>query len=251
MTLPPPPPVAPAPDIGLADIVLAEWAREHVLAASLGSVRSMQPEIGPSELGNPCNRKMVYRLRTTAPVNFPDPMATTEGTGMHQYLAEYFRRQPKGRYLVEHPVTYRGIRGSVDLIDRYRRRVIDWKTTAKPDRVRRYRREGLPQGYLVQIAVYVEALREMGEEVTDSALVFLPRGGGDLSAIAAFVIPPNPDLAESAVARYQQLSETARSDVTAASVRDDTGPLCNYCAYFRPGLPTSDTGCNGTGKVPK
>jgi len=234
--------------VSLADIVMGEWAREHIIAASLSHSRSMQVELGPSDLGHPCDRKMIYALRRTPPVNLPDPMKTTEGHGIHYYLAEYFRTLPGGRYLIEHPVTYRGVRGNLDLFDRYRKRVVDWKSTQRSDLVRRYRREGLPQGYLTQIAIYVEGLREAGEEVVDAALVFIPRGAKDMTDVSAFIVQPEPERANAAIDRYANLSLVARGEAPAATIHDDVGHLCPYCPWYRPGFPTSDSGCTA-GKV--
>jgi hypothetical protein len=232
----------------MADIVLAEWVREHMVAASLSHARSVQRELGPSDLGHPCDRKLVYALRGTPPVNLPDPMKTTEGHGIHYYMAEYFRTLPGGRYLVEFPVTYRGVRGSIDLFDRYKKRIIDWKSTQRSDLVRRYRREGLPQGYLTQISIYVEGLRAAGEDVQDCALVFIPRGAKDMADVSAFVVQPDSERANTALDRYENLSLVARGEAEAAAIHDDVGHLCPYCPWYRPGFPTTESGC-AAGKV--
>ena len=45
--------------------------------------RSLQRAIGPSELGDPCDRKLAYRIAGIEPVNFGDPWPAIVGTSIH------------------------------------------------------------------------------------------------------------------------------------------------------------------------
>jgi hypothetical protein len=206
--------------------------------------RSLQTEIGPSEIGNKCDRRLAYRFAGTPRVNFPDPLRSMAGTGMHEVLANYFRRLDggAGRYLVEHKVTYRGISGSVDLYDRRRRILIDWKSPLKA-KAKKVTNDGPDHGYVVQVHTYGAGLREQGELVERVGLCFIPPDG-TLDDMRVWAQPLDIELANTAINRVETLREQA-SRVVPGSVDPTPSHLCGWCPYWREGSTDLNVACPG------
>lgn len=243
--LPPPPGQVERPPVSQDDILAAAWVRDNLLQISLTTGRSLQAHLGPSEIGQACERRLAYRIAHLPYVNIADPLKAMLGTGFHTVAAEGFARLNAGsdRYLIETRCSYRGVAGSVDLYDRYQRRVIDWKTS-DPKRIQRYRREGSPLQARVQIAIYAQALIAAGLQVESTALVYIPRGG-ELADITAFVAEPDKRLADDYIDRYLSLHERVEAGMSPAEVDATPGPLCEYCPNYNPVASNLDSACPG------
>lgn len=224
---------------------LAHWVSDLLWTASASTPRSLQPEIGPSELGLACSRQIAFRLAGSVPVNMTtDPLASMVGSAMHQHLAEIFAAlHPPGRFLVEHPVAYREVRGTLDLYDRRTRTVVDWKFP-KLAKARRVRSGGPPRHYLWQIQTYAAGLELQGEQPAHAAVVYIPVDG-TLADIFAWVVPVERAQADEAVERL----ETVRELTTAkrpGGVPKQPSRLCPWCPYYRKGwLGDADAACPG------
>lgn len=240
----PTPPVLPEL---LRDALAGEWARELILQASISSPRSIQAALGPSEIGQLCQRRIAYRLAGATYVNIAPALKALVGTGFHAVIADSIERlhRDTGRFLVEHRVSYRHVAGTVDLFDRYKHRLIDWKTST-PQKIGRYRREGLPINYRVQVAIYAEALRAAGERVQECVLVFVPREG-ELDQVSAFASSPDKALADEYIDRYQEINDRLSQGETPGSIEPKPGPLCRYCPNYQPTASNLDVACPGEG----
>lgn len=207
---------------------------EHGLATA---PRSRQREIGASEIGFACGRRLSYRLHEVAKTNFTDPTRLMIGIGVHTTLAEIYRANP--RFLVEYPVSFRGIRGTLDLYDRASATVIDWKTTSK-SRLASYAKQGPPMHYVTQINVYAAALMEQGFLVSRVALAFLPYDGA-LSNLWVHLAEPDKRIALDAAERVLAMASLAPSEVDAKPDR-----YCGWCDYYLPTSTDLSIGCPGT-----
>lgn len=207
---------------------------EHGLATA---PRSRQREIGASEIGFACGRRLSYRLHGTAKTNFTDPLRLMVGLGVHGALAEIYAANP--RYLVEYPIAFRGIRGTLDLYDRATATVIDWKTTSK-SRLASYAKQGPPLHYITQINIYAAALMEQGFLVSRVALAFLPIDG-TLSGIWVHLAEPDKRIALGAAERVLALASVEPSNVLAQPDR-----YCGWCDYYLPTSTDLSIGCPGT-----
>jgi hypothetical protein len=220
---------------------VGEWLEELIWSRAAQSPRSLQRTPGPSSLGTECDRELAHTLAGTPPANLSaDPWAAIVGTAVHAWMAGLFEDLDggTGRYLVEHPTTYRGISGTLDLYDRRRAMVIDWKT-CKLDRLRGIRREGPPRSYIIQSQIYAAGLAEAGESPQRAALVFLPVDGRlrDLYVWAADV---DPTIAASALERVEALRGVSPADAEPSPSR-----LCPWCDHYSPNATDLTTACPG------
>jgi hypothetical protein len=245
--------VAPAPESApwpnaedMRATTVAERVREDIAIASALAPRSQQVRIGPSELGMSCDRALAHRIAGTVPSgqSKSDPLAPLVGTGVHLGLAECFRRLDgrSGRFLVEHPVTYRGITGNVDLYDRRHRTAVDWKSTTKA-KIKRIAHDGPPSRYLVQGMTYGAGLIAAGELVDYVAIVYVPVDGL-LADIHAVVRPFDRATADTAIDRYESVARDTATHGPAA-LPAHTSALCGWCDWYRPGHPADAHGCPG------
>lgn len=230
----------------LAAILAGEWVRDRLVDIAGTQPRSLQAALGPSEIGQGCRRRLAFRLAGTPIVNLPDPIKALFGTAMHALLAEAFERIDGGshRYLVEHRVSYQGVSGKVDLIDRYKRRLIDWKTTSL-SRIKQYRRDGVPTNYVVQTCIYAEGAIAEGELIDDVVLVFIPRDG-ELKDIWAWATQPNKAVADDWIKRMHDIEHAlSKSTTTPADIEATPGPMCGYCPNYRKSAADLSVACPG------
>lgn len=241
---PAPKPREDKPD-SLAAILAGEWVRDHLVDIAGTAPRSLQAALGPSEIGQGCKRRLAYRLAGTPIVNLPDPIKAMFGIAMHHLLADAFVRLDGGsnRYLVETRASYQGVAGNVDLIDRYKRRLIDWKSTSLA-RIKQYRRDGVPTNYLVQTAIYAQGAIAAGELIDDVVLVFIPRDG-ELKDIWAWATMPNQAIADDWIKRMREIERAVQNFSTPADIEATPGPMCGYCPNFRSKAVDLTTACPG------
>jgi hypothetical protein len=216
-------------------------AYTSLIELGLGSsMRNLQRAIGPSQIGHPCDRHLVYLLDGTPTVNFSDPMKLLAGIGIHGALAEVFRRLDSGhgRFLVEEYVNYRGCEGTCDLLDQYLHVLVDWKTTSKA-RMAKYIKDGPPDQYRVQVQVYAAGLRSVGFQVDQIALIFLPHDGA-LAQTWAWTTEPDQSIADAAIERLAAL-RTREPPTTPAS----PDRYCGYCDHYNPRAADLQLGCPG------
>jgi hypothetical protein len=214
------------------------WFAEVMVGAELARPRSQQVAIGPSELGNKCDRALMFKLSGADRVNFPDPLKASVGTGFHELVAGVLRGNP--RYLIEHPVTFQGVSGHVDIYDRWYGRVIDLKTTSM-SKIKRVKHHGVSDTHRTQIQVYGAGMLEAGYVVKSLALVYIPTDG-TLADVYTATLPVDGVHAAEAV---QRLASLRNSSLTPDQLPAVVTPLCGWCAFHRPNTPLDSRGCPG------
>jgi hypothetical protein len=240
---------APAPTIDPDALALGKLLATFIAMGATLDDRSRQVEIGSSEVGWPCDRRVVYKISGVAPANPDgDPLRRLIGTGVHLALAGVFRLLDSGHgfFLVEFPVRYRDIPGTADLVFRHGNVVIDWKT-AKKEKITRIKREGPPRHYVVQAMLYAAALRAMGYQITHVAIAWLPIDidhTEGLDKLYVWRAPFNQALADDAVDRIERLSGKRPSQVDPRPDR-----LCRFCAHYDPNSTNLDAACPGDAKT--
>lgn len=238
-------PAASPPEARPVDPDAVALGRQLAAFIAVGAgrnARDRQVAIGSSEVGYLCDRRLAYRLRRTERVKdrSSDPWRALVGIAVHALLAGLFHDLDNGNgaFLVETPTTYRGIPGTADLVFRFGRVVVDWKTT-KLEKIKRVRRDGVPRHYQVQAQLYGAALVEEGEDVTHAAVVYLPVDS-TLDDMFVYRMPLDRRIADDAVERIERIAQLKPADAVARPDR-----LCAYCPNYNPQATDLNVSCPG------
>ena len=210
----------------------------HVLHAKDASRdRSMQTEVGPSEIGG-CKRKVWYRLNAQPHTNEnQSKLAAIMGTAIHAAIEEAIGAiDPEGKeYLVETEVAYGDMKAHVDLFIPSSGAVVDWKTSKIknlgyfPSNQQRW-----------QVQLYGYLLSKNGYEVKTVNLVAIARDGSEKD-IKVHTEPYDEVMALSALS---WLANVKASTVLPEPEKDQS--FCkDYCQYYD---VTEQMGCGGLKK---
>jgi hypothetical protein len=242
---------------------LAENIANFIINADAGSARSQQVAIGPSEVGEPCERQLSYKMLDWQQTNTAhDPIAAIIGTGFHLWMAEKFEAKQSilpgsntPRYRIEERVAVReainpvaNLHGSADLFDRLLHANLDWKLVGVSS-LDKYRRQGPGEKYRIQAHLYGLGQENAGEQIDRVAVVFVARHH-ELK-VHVWSEPYQPDIAENALARLDAIRarlvaldpETTPANWSAIPTPDK--PNCRFCPWLRPGSTDLATGCPG------
>jgi len=226
-----------------------------IRAKSDNSPRSKVVRIGPSEIGDPCLRKLGYKLMEVPKTNsFSDPWPSVSGTAIHAWLAEAFEAvNGDADWLVEHRVEARpGLSGTLDLFQRSSGTVIDHKCVGATSMKTR-KAEGPTEQQVIQLNIYAYALELQGHEVKKVALAFYPLGGmlsgmhiwlGDYDRQVALDAMQRLDATVELIAMLDPEAHPERWELIPAA----TSRGCSYCPWFVPGSDNLAIGCPGGSK---
>jgi hypothetical protein len=224
---------------------------QHIIAERIESApRSLQAELGPSEVGDPCARRIGHKLAGSPERTQPPKWKATVGTAIHAWLADCFDANNlavaaehlggQERWLIEQRVDVGdGVTGTADLYDRVTATVVDWKSVG-PTMLKGYRKDGPGEQYRRQLHLYGLGLERAGLPVDAVMIVFLPRQG-ELSDGYAWHEAYSAELAADALERYRgvRLIVDALGDAAPAAL--PMAPAwCGYCPFY--GEPA---GCPG------
>jgi hypothetical protein len=230
-----------------------------ILFADATSERSQQLAVGPSELGDPCDRRLGYRLAGFDAINNTDPWPAIVGTAVHSWLeaavTSYNAFTGTANYLTEltvHPNDL--VIGHSDLYDVRREMVIDWKTVNTKN-MAKFREEGPSDSYITQVNLYGLGQIRAGRPVKKVCLVCLPRAGW-LGDAWVWVDDYDENIALEALDRMYALGATLldldvlNNPYRWAQVPATPSRLCGWCPFYRQGsLPdgkgADDDGCPG------
>lgn len=205
-----------------------------------GNPRSAQRAVGPSGLGDPCDRGLLTALAGVRPDRRPYEMwKAAVGTASHAYLAEAMeadnRRRGVKRWVVEQKVecgTYAGrtVKGTADLYDVEQRVVYDWKSTSQT-RLKAYRANGPGERYRVQAHLYGAGYAALGLIPREVALVFVPRDGELTSAHVWREAwdPAVPAAALDRAGRLQALLDRVGLDAACDGLEPCSSIYCDGC----------------------
>jgi len=210
----------------------------HVLHAKDASRdRSMQTEVGPSEIGG-CRRKVWYRLNAQPHTNEnQSKLAAIMGTAIHAAIEEAIGAlDPEAKeYLVETEVAFGDMKAHVDLFVPSTGAVIDWKTSKIKN-----------MGYFPsnqqrwQVQVYGYLLSKNGYKVNTVNLVAIARDGSEKD----IKVHTEPYDEVMAMAALSWLANVKASTVLPEPEKDQS--FCkDYCQYYD---VTEEMGCGGLKK---
>jgi len=225
--------------------------------------RSLQSNIGPSELSSPCDRRVGYRLAQVPPVNNTlDPWPAIVGTAIHDWLEHAVKtwnlnnKLPDGSYewITETRLDFSEfVTGRSDLLNVRTGTVVDYKGVS-PDKMRTIKRDGSPANYRKQIQIYGWGYERLGYAVKKVALAYVPRAG-NIKDMHVEVFDYDPSVGPLAVSRVPlvatRLVELDIFDnphrweqVSAVPSHD-----CGFCPWYSsrrtPELGASNLGCPG------
>jgi CRISPR/Cas system-associated exonuclease Cas4 (RecB family) len=210
----------------------------HVLHAQDASRdRSMQTEVGPSEIGG-CRRKVWYRLNAQPHTNEnQSKLAAIMGTAIHAAIEDAIGAiDPEGKeYLVETEVAFGDMKAHVDLFVPSTGAVIDWKTSKVknmsyfPSNQQRW-----------QVQIYGYLLSKNGYEVKTVNLVAIARDGNEKD-VQVHTEPYDEVMALAALAWL----ENVKASKELPAPEKDASFCKDYCQYYD---ATEQMGCGGLKK---
>lgn len=221
--------------------------------------RSRQAALGPSELGDPCDRRIAYRIAGIAPVNlWTDPWPAIVGTAIHDWLEKAVNKYQSNvkdlGYLTElrvHPDAM--VRGRSDVYNTNRKLVVDHKTTGV-DGMRKVHKGIISPGYRTQIHLYGLGHIRAGREVDKVCLVFYPRGGW-LDDAYVWIEDYDPAIAQAALKRMYGLAEDLidleieKNPHRFQLIEATPGDTCVWCPFWSKtkdyDVAADATGCPG------
>ncbi len=210
----------------------------HVLHAQDASRdRSMQTEVGPSEIGG-CRRKVWYRLNAQPHTNDnQSKLAAIMGTAIHAAIEDAIGAiDPEGKeYLVETEVAFGDMKAHVDLFVPSTGAVIDWKTSKVknmsyfPSNQQRW-----------QVQIYGYLLSKNGYDVKTVNLVAIARDGNEKD-VKVHTEPYDEVMALAALAWL----ENVKASKELPAPEKDASFCKDYCQYYD---ATEQMGCGGLKK---
>jgi len=218
---------------------LSNLLSKSLLAFDSSRDRSLQVEIGPSQIGG-CRRQVWHQLKNTPETNpNTESLAAILGTFIHSGVAEAIKREdPFGdNFLIEQEFVAGDLKGHCDLYIKDMKTVVDWKTT-KLKSLRWF--PSLQQRFQVQLYGYL--LTANGHEVENVALVAIPRDG-EMAQIKTHVEAYNPEMAQEGLRWLEEVKQLAISSESPPAPEKDPVFCVNYCSYYD---ASGEIGCPST-----
>jgi hypothetical protein len=214
--------------------------------------RHLQRELGPSEVGHLCMRKMAYGMMETPRCNPQyDPLPSIIGTAVHKWLesaaAHANNQLGRQRWLIETRVNVAaGLSGSCDLYDRDNAIVIDYKCPGA-NQFKLLSKE-MSTVYRNQVHLYGLGYENAGLPVKEVAVALLPRGG-TLSGMHLWREEYSRERAQGILKRREAVMVMLNDfRVEIDPSRFELFPKypdgCMWCPWFKPD-PRSPIQCNG------
>jgi len=223
--------------------------------------RSRQVHLGPSELGETCDRQVVGKLAGMQRTNHvSDPWPSVVGTAVHAWLAQAFedenRREGVLRWLTETAVApHPDYGGHADLYDAQEQAVVDHKVLGATSLNKVKSVKGPSRRYQVQLLLYGAGFRALGLPVKRVVLAAYPRTAATLDGLYVWDRPCRPEdeyLIRDVLARTE-VRKLVAADVASGAMSlnqvpampDDDG--CFFCPLYRPqSAYDGGPGCPGT-----
>lgn len=251
--------------------------RDVLIEFEANRPRSMQKELGPSELGTPCQQQIARKLigAPRRPITAPT-WAPFQGTAVHASMEDVVAFWNAGlgreRWLAEDRLTiapetpradgagtYPEIAGNGDAFDQDHDMVVDWKhvgvtalkklRTAK--RLGKTPKEQVSQEYRIQGHIYGFGHALKGRPVKFVRLVLLARSH-DFDDSEEWTEAYDERIALWAMHRYYDVVDQldtvgahTNPDAVALIPASPSNDACHWCVFKRAGQPSDFGGCAG------
>ncbi len=214
--------------------------------AAANKPRNLQRSIGPSGLGNPCNRCLGYALAEVPEKPGDSQWLQLQGTAMHTELEGIFERRnivDPERWLTEErllvgAILGKNISGSADLFDDYYGISLDWKLVGD-NTIGKARKGSASATYIKQGHTYGKGHEDAGRTVRHVAIAFLPRNARTIYEAVIKTFPYDRTIAVAALKRatdIQYLGEQHGWFTVLSRLSQD--PDCWDCKLERNYTPT-------------
>lgn len=237
---------------------LTQELLDAIVDALTNSPRSLQKEIGASEVGIPCNRLLGYKLLGIPKRPRVPAWKAAVGTGGHLLMenifdaynlrnAQYLDGQE--RFYIETKVVVGEINGveitgTSDVYDRVTDTVIDWKFPG-PTPLNNAKHKGPSPQYRDQIHLNGRGWQRADFQVKRVMVFFLPRHG-ELADAYPWSEPYNEQIAIDALQRLEGIDVATRTLGTAAlKLLPTEVHYCTRCPYFKHKSTDLERGCPG------
>lgn len=242
--------------LGEDDVLLA--LKSSILHAAANAPRSLQTAIGPSEVGQPCARRLAHQIAGTIPSSSGgDPWRPTIGHAAHAWLADALELANTelgagARWIVEERLDVApGLSGSGDVFDTQTGTVVDWKVVG-PTSLKKQKAACKPGGdgpgplYRTQVHLYGKGHANAGRQVNHVAIAFLP-SAGSLGDAVWWSEPYDPAIADAAIARLDSIRAGVAHGVAPAlfPATPESERACLYCPFYAYGTTSLDAACPG------
>ena len=240
------------------DIGLKEDVIETVLWAYRNSARSLQTQLGCSEAGHECDRRIGYTMAGIAPASKlgGDPWPAIVGTAIHSWMEQavnsYQDAHSLKSWVTELEVWPSPlVKGHTDLYDRDRFAVLDWKFPSN-DNLKKMLKDGPSTQYMTQVQLYGLGHHNAGRRVDRVGIVAAGRQGW-LKDLYVHTAPFDIVVAQAALQRVYDIgARLIEMDILNHPELWDDIPaapsyMCNFCPYLRrKSLMADATGCPGS-----
>lgn len=251
--------------------------RDVLISYEANRPRSMQRELGPSELGTPCQQQIARKLAGAPrrPITAPT-WAPFQGTAVHACMEEVvaFWNQQVGRerWLAEDRLIvtpgaantdgrpdFPAVAGNGDAFDVDHAMVVDWKHVGKTalEKLQRAKRSSKPPAeqvsaeYRTQAHLYGLGHVMKGREVRWVRLVLLARDY-DYDKSDEWTEAYDDEIAFTAIGRYWDVFNLVHDlggpQIGALITTIPSSPgkdTCKWCPFYTPGQVTGWDGCAG------
>lgn len=216
--------------------------------------RHLQVELGPSEVGTPCMRKLAYGMMQVPRCNPEwDCLPSVMGIAGHNWMQEAAewdnQRLGRQRWLTETRVEIRpDLFGSCDLFDTDSGTVVDYKFLGVTSFVAKVKDPG--PTYKHQVHLYGRGFQKLGYTVNNVAIALFPRAG-TLSKMHLWREPYDDAIVDKVLERRDAVIEMC--DTFRVEIDPDryhwipaTPDQCTFCPQWTPN-PRSGIQCKGDG----
>lgn len=204
--------------------------------------RNLQVELGPSEIGHPCSRKLALSI-IDAPHCNPgfDWLPSEIGIGYHARLQQHFDAENERigwkRWLTETTVwPWPGLHGNADLFDVQYGRVLDWKILGDSS-YKKMQLHGPKVSYDRQRQLYGRGFEVAGYEVRQVGIVAIPKAGTSWGT-RVYLADYDPQVTQDVWDRWNNLLVLVdilqpAKNPEAINSFEAVGEDCHFCPWFK------------------
>lgn len=207
----------------------------HIEAHAMNRPRSLQAEVGPSDIAGTCDHCLAAKL--AGMTRRPDPAWLAYiGTAVHAQLEQALSGVEGFRTEQEVQVgTVNGnpVIGHCDLWHPEQQLVVDYKVVGTTT-MRNVRAGRIPDNYVCQVNLYA-----LGLHASRVAILFLPRNEPTLARAVWWEQEASPALAVDTIRRANNIADMLRFEVPISGMPRDPG--CYDCARYDDQAPVTGT----------